>query len=149
MIVAKKIPPVAMTLAKNNDAIFMHFLKDKHWLFMPCYSSYTSYSCGQLVNAIIGRSRCTSKCEETDGIFINMSRVSFKQKFHSHTKVFVRNVTQNMWSSSIYHCENYVIYQMTFCQILRRRRFCVHFKVDFLSFYLLCDWFTIFIDVMF
>lgn len=57
-------------------------------------------------------------------MFHQYVKVSFKQKFHSHahasaTKVLVRNVTQNMWSSSIYHCENYVIYQMTFCQILR------------------------------
>ena len=98
----------------------MHFLKDKHWLSWWWSGTHTFSQCSKLEDL-----DTISKCEETDGVGeFSSSRErcqgssSFKFLSHAHaSKVFVRNVTQNMWSS-IYHGENYVIYQMTFCQNL-------------------------------
>ena len=119
IIMPAKIPMPAMVVAKKQWRN-IHAFSEGQTLIIMVVVRHIFSQCSKLEDL-----DTISKCEETDGVGeFSSSRErcqgssSFKFLSHAHaSKVFVRNVTQNMWSS-IYHGENYVIYQMTFCQNL-------------------------------
>ena len=108
MRVAKKIPPLAMTLAKKQWRNIHAFSEGQTLIIMPCYSSYLLWSVQSvIVNAIIGRSRLQAKCEETDGIFkrcfINMSRFPLsKNSIPMHMLVLLKYLYA-MWRKTCDH----------------------------------------------
>ena len=143
MIVAKKIPPLAMTLAKKQWRNIHAFSEGQTLIIMPCYSSYLLWSVQSvIVNAIIGRSRLQAKCEETDGIFkrcfINMSRFPLsKNSIPMHMLVKLLKYLYAMWRKTCDHLPFIIVKTMWsikwhFARFWgRRKRFCGHFKVDF------------------